>query len=197
MAVKEDNEITVKVRTSLDELCKLLEEKGFHLVYTFLLDDTYFVPQDLDMENMKVRDIVAKAVLTRYIVRYDTGKITQKITFKKKEINENGEILSQEATDCEVLEIEDAKKLLTDMGYKEILRVKENDSVYEKYGFQLSVKDISGGDILIEAEIGENDGISTIEELKQKMIEEESPIFTDDFFVKKAEVELGKVLGRK
>lgn len=197
MAVKEDNEITVKVRTSLDELCKLLEEKGFHLVYTFLLDDTYFVPQDLDMENMKVRDIVAKAVLTRYIVRYDTGKITQKITFKKKEINENGEILSQEATDCEVLEIEDAKKLLTDMGYKEILRVKENDSVYEKYGFQLSVKDISGGDILIEAEIGENDGISTIEELKQKMIEEEIPIFTDDFFVKKAEVELGKVLGRK
>lgn len=197
MAVKEDNEITVKVRTNLDELYKLLEEKGFHLVYTFSLDDTYFVPEDLDMENMKVRDIVAKAVLTRYIVRYDTGKITQKITFKKKEINENGEILSQEATDCEVLEIEDAKKLLTAIGYKEILRVKENDSVYEKYGFQLSVKDISGGDILIEAEIGENDGISTIEELKQKMIEEEIPIFTDDFFVKKAEVELGKVLGRK
>ena len=107
------------------------------------------------------------------------------------------EILFQEATNCEVLEIEDAKKLLNAIGYREILRIKEEDSVYEKDGFQLAVKNISGGDILIEAEIGENVGISTINELKRKMIEEEIPIFTDDFFVKKAEVELRKVLGRK
>ncbi|MFG6318673.1 MAG: hypothetical protein K1W33_02260 [Clostridia bacterium] len=197
MAVKEDNEITVKVKVSAEELYRFLKEKGFHLIYSFSLDDIYFVPNKLDVETMEIRNIVAKAVLTRYIVRNDTGKVTQKITFKKKEINENGEILFQEATDCEVLEIEDAKKLLIVMGYREILRIKEEDSVYEKDGFQLSVKNISGGDILIEAEIGENVGISTIDELKRKMIEEEIPIFTDDFFVKKAEVELRKVLGRK
>lgn len=197
MAVKEDNEITVKVKVSAEELDRFLEERGFHLIYSFSLDDIYFVPNKLDVETMEIRDIVAKAVLTRYIVRHDTGKVTQKITFKKKEINENGEILFQEATDCEVSKIEDAKKLLIVMGYREILRIKEEDSVYGKDRFQLAVKNISGGDILIEAEIGENVGISTIDELKRKMIEEEIPIFTDDFFVKKAEVELRKVLGRK
>ncbi|MCX4302649.1 MAG: hypothetical protein OSJ66_01340 [Clostridia bacterium] len=197
MAVKEDNEITVKVKVSAEELYRFLEEMGFHLIYSFSLDDTYFVPSKLDVEDMEIRDIISKAVLTRYIVRHDTGKVTQKITFKKKEINENGEILFQEATNCEVLEIEDAKKLLNVIGYREILRIKEEDSVYGKDGFQLAVKNISGGDILIEAEIGENVGISTINELKRKMIEEEIPIFTDDFFVKKAEVELRKVLGRK
>ena len=41
---------------------------------------------------------------------------------------------------------------------------------------------------MIKMEVNEN---------KRKMIEEEIPIFTDDFFVKKAEVELRKVLGRK
>ena len=197
MAVKEDNEITVKVKISAEELYRFLEERGFHLIYNFSLDDTYFVPSKLDVEDMEIRDIVSKAVLTRYIVRHDTGKVTQKITFKKKEINENGEILFQEATNCEVLEIEDAKKLLNAIGYREILRIKEEDSVYEKDGFQLAVKNISGGDILIEAEIGENVGISTINEIKRKMIEEEIPIFNDDFFIKKAEVELRKVLGRK
>ena len=184
MAVKEDNEITVKVKVSAEELYRFLEEMGFHLIYSFSLDDTYFVPSKLDVEDMEIRDIISKAVLTRYIVRHDTGKVTQKITFKKKEINENGEILFQEATNCEVLEIEDAKKLLNVIGYREILRIKEEDSVYGKDGFQLAVKNISGGDILIEAEIGENVGISTINELKRKMIEEEIPIFTDDFFVR-------------
>ena len=153
MAVKEDNEITVKVKISAEELYRFLEERGFHLIYNFSLDDTYFVPSKLDVEDMEIRDIVSKAVLTRYIVRHDTWKVTQKITFKKKEINENGEILFQEATNCEVLEIEDAKKLLNAIGYREILRIKEEDSVYEKDGFQLAVKNISGGDILIEEDI--------------------------------------------
>ena len=72
MAVKEDNEITVKVKISAEELYRFLEERGFHLIYNFSLDDTYFVHSKLDVEDMEIRDIVSNTVLTRYIVRHDT-----------------------------------------------------------------------------------------------------------------------------
>ena len=51
-------------------------------------------------------------------------------------------ILNQEAVNCDILEIEDAKKLLKAIGYKEIMNIKEDDVVYEKDGFQLAIKDI-------------------------------------------------------
>ena len=82
------------------------------------------------------------------------------------------------------------------MGYKEIMNIKEDDVVYEKDEFQLAKKDINNGDNLIEIETEENKDFDTIEKLIKKINEIEIPIYTDNYFVKKAEVELDKVLNR-
>ncbi len=74
------------------------------------------------------------------------------------------------------------------------MNIKEEDIVYEKAGFRLTIKDIKNGDKLIEIE--ENENLDTIEKIKQKTIEEEIPIYTDNWFVKKAEIELDKILKR-
>ena len=81
-----------------------------------------------------------------------SNKRTKLITFKIKNFDEAGNILNQESINCNILEIEDAKKLLKVIGYKEIMNIKENDVVYEKDGFQLAVKNIKDGDNLIEIE---------------------------------------------
>ncbi|HBC83995.1 MAG TPA: hypothetical protein DCZ30_00635 [Clostridiales bacterium] len=86
--------------------------------------------------------------------------------------------------------------MLREIGYKEIMNIKENDIVYEKNGFQLAIKDIKDGDKLIEIETEENENLDTIEKIKQKIIEEKIPIYTDNWFVKKAEIELDKILKR-
>ena len=63
--------------------------------------------------------------------------------------------------------------------------------MYEKGGFQLTIKDIKNGYTLIE-----NKEFNTIEKIKQKILQEEIPIYTDNYFIKKAEIELDKILKR-
>ena len=70
----------------------------------------------------------------------------------------------------------------------------EDDIVYEKDGFKLAIKNIKDGDNLIEIE--ENERYNAIEKLIQKVNELEIPIYTDNYFVKKAEIELDKILKR-
>lgn len=196
MGLKESNEITVKIKCELNELYKIVEEKGFKVVDKFSIDDTYFIPETLNLDKMKIREILSKAVLVRDIREKISDKIIKQITFKIKNFDEFGNILSQESVNCDILEIEDAKKLLKAIGYKEIMNIKEDDVVYEKDGFQLAIKDIKDGDNLIEIEIEENNDLDTIEKLIQKINEIEIPIYTNNYFVKKAEIELDKVLNR-
>lgn len=125
-----------------------------------------------------------------------SNRRTKLITFKIKNFDEHGNILNQEAVNCNILEIDDAKKLLRAIGYKEIMNIKENDIVYEKDGFQLAVKDIQNGDNLIEIETDEKKELCTIEKLIQKVNEIGLPVYTDNYFVKKAETELNKILSR-
>jgi len=197
MSLKESNEITLKIKCELNEFYKIIEEKGFKIIDEFSMDDTYFVPKEVDLDKTDIRDTLSKALLVRDIIGKMSNKRTKLITFKIKIFDEVGNILNQESINCNILEIEDAKKLLKVIGYKEIMNIKENDVVYEKDGFQLAVKDIKDGDNLIEIETEENDEIDTIEKLIQKVNKMEIPVYTDNYFVKKAEIELEKILRKK
>lgn len=197
MSLKESNEITLKIKCELNEFYKIIEEKGFKIIDEFSMDDTYFVPKEVDLDKTDIRDTLSKALLVRDIIGKMSNKRTKLITFKIKNFDKAGNILNQESINCNILEIEDAKKLLKVIGYKEIMNIKENDVVYEKDGFQLAVKNIKDGDNLIEIEIEENDEIDTIEKLIQKVNKMGIPVYTDDYFVKKAEIELEKILRKK
>ena len=192
MSVKEENEITVKVTCSNDELIKHLTNKGFNEGRKFTLDDYYLIPKDLHIENLTTREILAKAIIIRYIV--DDGKIIQKITFKKKNINKKGEILSQKATNCYILDFRAGINLFNELGYYEIMNIKESDVIYYKDKIELALKFIENSNTLIEIET--NDNFDTIDKLKKLVNEIEIPIEKDTYFVKKAEDELNKILKR-
>lgn len=194
MSIKEENEITVKVICSKNELLKSLVDKGFKEGRTFSLDDYYFIPNNLDIENMTTRDIVSKSVIIRYIV--NERKIRQVITFKIKDINDNDDIINQQAISCDICNIEEAKKLFEAIGYYEIMNIKENDIVYSKNGLELALKFINNGEILIEIETEPNTEWDTIEKIKNIISTLELPIEKDKYFVKKAENELNRILGR-
>lgn len=194
MSLKESNEITVKIKCELNEFYEIIEEKGFKVVDKFSMDDTYFIPETSNLEKMEIREILSKAVLVRDIRGKMSDRITKKITFKIKNFDEFGNILKQEAVNCDILDIEDAKKLLKAIGYKEIMNIKEEDVVYEKDKFQLAIKNIKNGDNLIEIETEENKELNTIEKLIKRINEIGIPIYTNNYFVKKAEIEMNKVL---
>ena len=136
---------------------------------------------------------MSKAVIIRNID--NDGKKVNKITFKKKNINEKGEIVSQTATGCEVMDYTEGIKLFEELGYYEIMNIIEDDIIYYNDNIELAIKDIENGDLLIETETNKN--IQTIEELK-KMIENlEIPFEKENYFVKKAEERLRRILAEK
>lgn len=190
------NEITVKIKCGIKEFYKILENKGFSVHHIFSMDDTYFIPSTLDIEKLSTREILEKAVLVREVVGITSGKVRKIITFKIKNYDEAGNILSQKSINCDVLAIEDAINLLSAIGYKEIMNIKENDIVYEKDGFEIAVKDIVNGDNLLEIETDKSGTFNTVDKIIKKINEIGIPIYTDSYFVKKAEIELNKVLGR-
>lgn len=194
MAIKDENEVTVRVICSKDELLNYLKKQEFKSGREFSLDDYYYIPSSLNVENMSTREILSKAIILRYIV--DDGKIVQKITYKIKDIAENGDIISQRAINCDVQNIEDAKKIFEALDYNEIMNIKEEDVIYYKDKFELAIKFIKNSDILIEIETEPNTEWSTIENIKTIISKMNMPIEKDNYFIKKAENELDKILKR-
>lgn len=189
------NEITVKLKCSIEEICKLLENKNFKIVEKYILDDTYFIPKELNIKGMTHREILSRALLLRNITDFIPERKVVKLTFKSKQIDEQGNILSQSKVDCEILNAETGKAFVEAIGYRQLMNIKENDIVYEKDNLNIAIKDIENGDKLIEVEtVEDNNELDTIEKIKQKISELQIPIDTNDYFVKKAEIELAKVL---
>ena len=54
------NEITVRLKCSIKEVCSILENKNFKFVEKYILDDTYFIPKELDLKEMSHRDILSR-----------------------------------------------------------------------------------------------------------------------------------------
>ena len=193
MPIKQENEITIRILCSKEKLIKHLEEKGLKKGRRFRLNDHYLIPKTLKLEELTIREILSKAVIIRNID--NDGKIVNKITFKKKNINEKGEIVSQTATSCEVMDYTEGIRLFEELGYYEIMNIIEDDIIYYNDNIELAIKDVYNGDLLIETETNKN--IQTIEELK-KMIERLEILFEkDNYFVKKAEETLDKILKEK
>ena len=184
------NEITVKVNVSIKEMEKILIDKGFKLSDKFTCEDNYFIPKDMDIKSETIREIIKKAIIIRQV---GNDKV---LVFKKKNINENGDILEQEKFECDILDIEKAKRFLEAIGYKNIMNIFEEDVCYSKDGLGLALKNIKNGDNLMEVETEDIERFRTIKELKEKLLKLNLPIDTSNFFVKKAEVELEKVINK-
>lgn len=196
MSEKQSNEITLKIKNNVKDFENLLKHKKFNVIDEFTLDDTYLIPKKLEIENISAREILANAVIIRNINDKTYKRNIKLVTFKSKEINNNGDIISQKSTNCEITDIKAAKELFYEIGYKEIMQIKENDRVYEKEGFKIAVKDIINGDNLIEVETSEKDDSDTIEKIKEKLNKLNLPVDTNDYFIKKAEIEINKILGK-
>lgn len=189
------NEITIRLKCDIKEFCNIIESKGFKIVDRFLLDDTYFIPKDIDIHKYTPRELLKHCILIRDITQYmsDESKVL-KMTYKKKDIANNGDIIKQESINCDIKNIDDGKRFLNAIGYKEVMNIKENDIVYEKEGFEIALKDIEDGENLIEIETVEtNENLDTVEKLKEKLNELQLPLDTNDYFIKKAEMKLKQI----
>lgn len=192
MATSNNNEITVKLKCTYEELEIILKKQCFKELDKYNTTDIFLIPNEIDIMKETSREILKKAILLREFNGITTSRNSKKITFKIKDINEKGEILSQSSIKCSIDSIEDAKELFKNIGYKEIMKIDELHTSYERDGLKLIVKkNISTNVILIEIET--NEKYQTIEQLKQEINKLGIPFDTSNYFVKKAEDELDKI----
>lgn len=199
MGIKQENEITMKVNCGISELCKILEDKGFKVVDRFTMNDIFMIPNTLKskIKELTSREILKDAILIRDIENQFKENRNKKITFKKKEFNKNGDILNQESINCDIFNIDEAVHFFQAINYYKIMNIIESDIVYGKEDFEIAIKDIKNGENLIEVEtVSNNENIDTIEKLKTQIINLQIPVDTSNFFIKKAEIELDKIIKR-
>lgn len=189
------NEITVRLKCNIKEMCNLLENKNFIVTDEYCLNDTYFIPKELDLENITHREIISKAIILREITETMSNQKIVKLVFKTKQIDINGDILSQKKYECEILNVKDGETFINSIGYKKLMTIKEYDKSYERDDFKITIKDIENGEKLIEIEtVEDNKELDTIEKIKDKVNQLELPLDTNDYFVKKAEIALKNIL---
>lgn len=194
------NEITVRITCTLQEMCNILKNKGFSIVDKYNLEDIYYTKKDVHISKENAREILKKCVLIRKVTQFIPQDFKKsytelKLTLKNKQIDNDGTIIKQEKIECKIKDIEQGKEFIKALEYKELMTIKEKDIVYEKDHLKLAIKDIENGENLIEIEtIEDNSDFDTADKLIKKINELKIPINTEDYYVKKAEIELKKSL---
>ena len=193
--MKYENEITVEVDTTLDNLISILECKEFKLKEEYVLDDIYLINK-----NDKKRDYLSmlnKCVLIRNIIK--ENKETKLLTYKYKEYNENKEITKQGKVNVKVDDIENSKLLFEKLDFEELIRINDHMLVYATEKDELTIQNVNDKHIYIEIEDKchyANRFYNSIEEMKKVIIDNSIPIKGNNFFVKKAEIELQEIYGK-
>lgn len=61
------NEVTLKITCSMQEFKQILKDKDFKFIEDFLLDDTYFISNLINLKEMSIREILNNAVILRNV----------------------------------------------------------------------------------------------------------------------------------
>ena len=191
-----ENEITVEVNTNLKELTNIIESKGFELKETYDLNDIYLINKR-DKEDDYL-SMLNKCVLIRHII--EENKETKMLTYKYKEYNENKDITKQGKIKVQIDNIENSKLLFEKLGFEELIRINDHMLVYASDKDELVIQSVNDKHIYIEIEDKCNyvdRFYNSIEEMKKVIINNSIPIKNNNFFVKKAEIELQERYGKK
>ena len=188
--MKYENEITVETVCSLQELNNLLEKLEFKVMEEYDVFDIYMLDKNYNNTENKL-ELLKHCILIRDIVGKDEE--IKKITYKYKEYNEKEEIVKQGKIDCEILDIEETKNLFEALNYEELIRINDHIIVYSNNIDELAVQVVNNKHIYIEIEEKcnyINKKYNSLDELKNVVSKYKIPIKEENYFVKKAEIEL-------
>lgn len=187
--MKYEDEVTVEINTSLDNLIKILEQNNFELKEVYDINDIYLINRN-DKEN-DILSMLNKCVLIRDIIEEE--KETKMLTYKYKEYNDNKEIIKNGKIKVNIDNINSSKLLFEKLNFEELIKINDHMLIYANNTDEIAIQVVNNKHIYIEIEGRCNriDRIyNSIEEMKGVITKYSIPIKNNDYFVKKAEIEL-------
>lgn len=175
-----ENEITVTVNMTYEELIVFLIKKGFKEVSDFTLEDIYLVEGNCDLKG-KTLDILKKCVLVR---NRDNNYFS--LVYKYKEYDDNENIISQRKSSVNIDNINDGINYMKAIGYKELIKVFDQVNEYEKDGLNIYIERVNNKYLFIEIEANKKN--NTIKKLINVLDKTGIDYDKSNYFVKKAKI---------
>ena len=193
--MKIENEITVLVTSSFNELHNKLMEYGFTIKDRYVANDVYMISKDIDIDKLSTLDILKKCAIVREI----TG-IKKVLLYKHKEYDTNGDILVNGKIECPIEDINKAIRFMEAINYQKLIEISDQCTEYANNEIELIVQEVNNKYIFFEAEDElryTNKKFNSINEIKETINKYDLPFKKDNYFVKKAEIILREKLKRK
>lgn len=166
-------EITVRLNERMQEAIRKLEMQGFEKIREGEINDIYMTSKLKELNKNNVQDILKKSVLLRSL-RLKKKEI-KKITYKNKEFDENGDVISEKKINLDCSDLEKAKDLFEHLEFEELIRVRYKVLVYSKDKIEFAFQDVENLGTLIEyenVEDFEGKSLNEINEAKENMYNE-------------------------
>lgn len=192
--MKYEKEITVEVNMSPRELKEYLNNMNFKIKEEYDLNDIYMCNKSLDKTNDYL-ELLKNCILIRHVIEETKDK--KIITYKYKEYNDEKEIVKQGKIDCVINSIDEAKELFEALNYEEMITINDHMIVYSNDIDEFVVQNVNNKHIYIEIEDKCNyieKFYETVDDMKEVIKKYNIPIKDDNYFVKKAEIEMRESL---
>ena len=150
-----------------------------------------------DLKEKDYLKLLGKCVLIRDIIEKD--KRTMMLTYKYKEHNDKQEITKQGKVKCNIESVENAKLLFEKLNFKELIKINDHMLIYANKEDEMAIQCVNDKHIYIEIEDTchyVDREYKSIEEMKESIVKYSIPIKGDNYFVKKAEIELQETYGK-
>lgn len=188
--MKLENEITVLVDLTLDELDSKLRKYDFKIIKEYDIKDIYMLDKKYK-NNQNDLELLKHCILIRNEI--DNDKNIKLIEYKHKEYNKKGEIVKNKKIYCKVDCIKNVKALLEAIGYEELIRINDHLLIYSNGIDEFFVQFINNKHVYIEIE--QNCEHTTkkykkVDEMKEVISKYKIPIKNNDYYVKKVLIEL-------
>ncbi len=166
-------EITVRLNENMQSAIRKLEIQGFKKIRESEINDLYMTSKMKELNKDNIQNILKNSVLLRNLKL--RNKEIKKITYKNKEIDKKGDVISEQKIDLKCNDLEKAKDLFEHLGFEELIRVKYKVIVYSKEKVEYAFQDVENLGTLIEYENTKNfegKSLDEINETKNNMFNE-------------------------
>ena len=166
-------EITVRLDEEMQSAISKLENQGFKKIRESEIDDVYMTSKLKELNKDNIQTILRKSVLLRSLKL--ENKEIKKITYKNKDIDKNGDIISEQKINLDCSDLEKAKDLFEHLEFEELIGVRYKVIVYSKDKVEYAFQDVENLGVLIEYEnIDDFEGksLDEINNAKNNMFEE-------------------------
>lgn len=183
-------EITVRLNEDVKVAIKKLEKLGYKKIRESDIEDIYLTSKLNELNKDNIQYILKKSVLLRKLKL--ANKEIKKITYKNKEYDEKGTVISESKINLDCSDLEKAEKLFKNLDFERLVVVKYHVLVYSNGTLEYAFQIVENLGTLIEYENSDdftNKSISEIDIAKDEMynqILETGINITEEKNVKKA-----------